>query len=58
MAKETFNQRYFKKRCSSCDALGYRTRYDYTHKQRFCFIHNRYIGLPDKLVCSDWKPTD
>lgn len=55
---ETFNPRYFRKRCITCDALGYKTGSDYKRGKRYCFTHNRYITAPETLVCPQWIPTD
>ena len=58
MQRETFNSRYFHKRCVTCDAYGYKTADDYKHKRKYCFTLDRYISKPDDLVCPHWKPTD
>lgn len=56
--RETFNSKYFHKRCVTCDAYGYKTADDYKHKRKYCFTLDRYISKPDDLVCPHWKPTD
>ena len=55
---ETFNDKYFYKRCITCDAYGYKTKNDWKYGQKFCFVHKVYINKPSEMVCRDWKPTD